>query len=121
MDRRPLLLTAAMAALIALLGVSAAIAATSLHATSSGLALGVVKLVVLGLVLLRVRAGDAYAMQWSSMLILLFVAEVIVRAMTDAPPSAALGALETAFAVAYFVMALAYLRPLKKRAREAVR
>src|SRR6202007_1655105 len=55
-----------------------------------------------------------YTFQWASMLILLYVAEGIVRGMTDAHPSALLGWLETALAVLFLACALAYVAPFKR-------
>jgi uncharacterized membrane protein len=57
-------------------------------------------------------------MQWSSMFILLFIAEGTVRAMSDPQPSAALGCVETALAAIYFATVLAILRPLKQQAKK---
>lgn len=83
--------------------------------------LALIKLVTLGFVVKRIWRADVYAMQWSSMLILLFVAEGIVRAMSDPEPSAALGGIEAAVAACYFFTVLVYLRPLKKASRESKR
>jgi uncharacterized membrane protein len=60
-----------------------------------------------------------YTFQWASMLILLYVAEGIVRGMTDAQPSALLGWLETALAVLFLACALAYVAPFKRAAKAA--
>jgi uncharacterized membrane protein len=62
-----------------------------------------------------------YTFQWASMLILLYVAEGIVRGMTDAQPSAQLGWLETALAVLFLACALAYVAPFKRAAKAARR
>ncbi|AET88818.1 MULTISPECIES: DUF2069 domain-containing protein [Caballeronia] len=58
-----------------------------------------------------------YTLQWASMLVLLYLAEGIVRGMTDAGLSASLAWLEALFAVAFFVCALAYVAPFKRTAR----
>lgn len=82
-----------------------------------GLVLAVVKLVVIGFVALRVRRRDAYAMQWSSMGVLLFLAEGVVRATSDPAPSATLGGIAALAAATYFGAVLVHLRPLKKASR----
>ena len=60
-----------------------------------------------------------YTLQWSSMLILLYFAEGIVRGMSDAGRSATLGWLETALSIAFLVCALAYVAPFKRAARQS--
>lgn len=96
---------------------SLAFAWIPVNGLTSGAMLAFIKLIALGFVLMRVRRAEAYAMQWSSMFILLFVAEGVVRAMSDPQPSAALGGIEAVVAALYFFAALAYLRPLKKASR----
>ncbi len=86
-----------------------------------GVALAVVKVAVLAYVFRRVRDEHVYSMQWSSMLILLFIAEGAVRATSDAAATRGLGALQAAAAACAFAALLAYLRPLKKRARDVQR
>ena len=63
-----------------------------------------------------VLRGDAAAMQWALLLVLLYAAEAAVR-IADAPPVAALAAIELALALAFFAAAIVYLRPFKKAAR----
>jgi uncharacterized membrane protein len=63
-----------------------------------------------------VLRGDARAMQWALLLVLLYAAEGSVR-VADAPPAAVLAAIELALALAFFAAAIVYLRPLKKAAR----
>jgi uncharacterized membrane protein len=58
-----------------------------------------------------------YTLQWASMLVLLYLAEGIVRAMTDAGLSARLGLIEVLLALAFFVCALGYVAPFKRAAR----
>lgn len=111
----------ALASLIALMLLAIAHAWLTGRGVSAGAALAVVKIVLLAVMLMHVRRADAYAMQWSSMLILLFVAEGAVRAMSDPQPSAALGGIEAVVAGIFFFTMLAYLRPLKKASREAKR
>lgn len=60
---------------------------------------------------------DLYTLQWASMLVLLYLAEGIVRGMTDGGLSAKLGWLEALLALAYFVCALVYVAPFKRSAR----
>ena len=60
--------------------------------------------------------GDAYVMQWATLLVLAYFCEGVVRAFEPAPYSA-LAFIEIALAVAFFVAAIAYLRPLKRAAR----
>jgi uncharacterized membrane protein len=84
-----------------------------------GLVLAVVKIVALAFVFVRVRAANSYSMQWSSMFILLFIAEGTVRAGSDPQPSALLGLVETLCAAVYFAAVLAILRPLKKAAKKS--
>lgn len=47
----------------------------------------------------------------------LYLAEGVVRGMTDARPSASLGWLEALRALAFFGFALAYVAPFKRAAR----
>lgn len=54
--------------------------------------------------------GRRYTFQWSTLLIWLYVAEGVVRALTDTGLSAGLAALEVALALAYFGFAVSWLR-----------
>jgi len=54
--------------------------------------------------------GRRYTYQWSSLLSLLYIAEGMVRATSDAPPSAALAWAEAALAIVWFGLCLAYAR-----------
>jgi uncharacterized membrane protein len=60
-------------------------------------------------------------LQWASMLVLLYLAEGIVRGMTDGGLSARLGWIEALLALVYFVCALAFVAPFKRAARAAKR
>lgn len=62
-----------------------------------------------------------YTLQWASMLVLLYMAEGIVRGMTDGGLSARLGWLEVALATIFLACALAYVAPFKRAARAARR
>jgi uncharacterized membrane protein len=64
-----------------------------------------------------VARKSLYTLQWASMLVLLYLAEGIVRGMTDSGLSARLGWLEALLALAFFVCALAYVAPFKRAAR----
>ncbi len=93
----------------------------ALPGQSPGPVLALFKVVALGYLFARVRVADVYTLQWSSMFILLFLAEGAVRAASDPRPSSGMGLLEAGLATAYFVAALAYLRPLKKVAGRSKR
>ena len=64
-----------------------------------------------------VARKSLYTLQWASMLVLLYLAEGVVRGMTDAGLSASLAWLEALLALAFFVCALAYVAPFKRAAR----
>lgn len=82
----------------------------------------VLKVIPLLLPLVGVLRRDVYTLQWSSMLILLYFAEGIVRATSDRSGlSATLGWIEVALSCIYFVSALAYLRPYKQAAKQLAR
>ncbi|KAF1041547.1 MAG: hypothetical protein GAK35_03236 [Herbaspirillum frisingense] len=82
----------------------------------------VLKVVPLLLPLRGVLKRDVYTMQWSSMLILVYLAEGLVRATSDASHvSVLLGWGEVALTCAYFMCALLYLHPFKKAAKEIAR
>ncbi len=82
----------------------------------------VLKIVPLLIPLRGVIKRDVYTLQWSSMMILLFFAEGIVRATSDRVPlSAALGWVEVALVVVYFFASIYYLKPYKKAAKKLAR
>jgi len=62
-----------------------------------------------------------YTLQWASMLVLLYMAEGIVRGMTDSGLSARLGWAEVALATLFIGCAVAYIAPFKRAARAARR
>lgn len=62
-----------------------------------------------------------YTLQWASMLVLLYLAEGIVRGMTDRGLSSRLGWAEVALATLFIGCALAHLAPFKRAARAARR
>ena len=62
---------------------------------------------------------DLYTLQWSSMVILLYFAEGVVRAWSDRNDlSRAMALGEVLLVCAYFACALLYLRPYKKAAKK---
>ncbi|MFJ2990226.1 DUF2069 domain-containing protein [Collimonas sp. NPDC087041] len=79
----------------------------------------VLKVLPLLLPLRGVMKRDVYTMQWASMLILLYLAEGIVRATSDSNlMSARLGWIEVALSCIFFLCTILYLRPYKKAAKE---
>ncbi|AOY90978.1 hypothetical protein BKK79_03480 [Cupriavidus sp. USMAA2-4] len=81
----------------------------------------VLKCLPLLLPLRGVLRRDRYTMQWSSMLILLYFTEGIVRATSDRQPSATYAWIEVALVLLCFVSTILYLRPFKQRARASAR
>jgi uncharacterized membrane protein len=61
-----------------------------------------------------------YGLQLSCMMILIYLAEGVVRAMTEQGTSRLLGAIEIILVLVFFAASLAYLRPLKRQARAKV-
>lgn len=78
----------------------------------------VLKVIPLLLPLRGVLKRDLYTMQWSSMLILLYFAEGIVRGTSDQGLSAMLGWAEVALTCIFFACSILYLRPFKKAAKK---
>ncbi len=109
----------ALVGLAALMLVSAGYVLVPIVGMSPGYVFAFFKLLALGFVFKRVNDGDVYTMQWSSMFILLFLAEGTVRATSDPQPSAAMGAVEAVLATIYFLAVLSVLRPMKKAAKQA--
>ncbi|MFL9925644.1 DUF2069 domain-containing protein [Herbaspirillum lusitanum] len=82
----------------------------------------VLKVIPLLLPLRGVLKRDVYTMQWSSMLILAYLAEGLVRATSDhGSTSIMLGWAEVALSCIYFFCAILYLHPFKKAAKELAR
>src|SRR5450830_1621200 len=78
----------------------------------------VLKVIPLLLPLRGVLKRDVYTMQWSSMLILIYFTEGIVRATSDrVAMSAPLGWAETALTCVFFICTILYLRPYKQAAK----
>ena len=62
---------------------------------------------------------DLYTLQWSSMVILIYFTEGVVRAWSDTAELSRMMALgEVALVCVYFACALLYLRPYKKAAQK---
>ena len=79
----------------------------------------VLKVLPLLIPLRGVLKRDLYTLQWSSMLILLYFAEGIVRATSDKGAlSAALGWVEVGLVCIYFFCTIFYLKPYKKAAKK---
>jgi uncharacterized membrane protein len=78
----------------------------------------VLKVLPLLLPLRGILRRDVYTLQWSSMLILVYFTEGVVRAVSDsAPLSAMLGWAETALTCLFFLCTILYLRPYKQAAK----
>jgi uncharacterized membrane protein len=107
----------ALASLVVLIGwlVAWEVVIAPLHAGGWLLALKVVPLLV---PLRGILKRDLYTMQWSSMLILLYFTEGVVRAWADQAEQSRWMALgEVALSCLYFACALLYLRPYKMAAK----
>ncbi len=64
--------------------------------------------------------GNLYTLQWSSMLVLLYFTEGVVRWYSDvSKTSSMLGAIETILALIFFLAAILYVRPAKQAAKRA--
>jgi len=64
--------------------------------------------------------GKVYTMQWASMLILLYITEGLVRIL-ETGANFWLAALETALGTLAFVCLLIFLKPIKARAKAAIK
>jgi uncharacterized membrane protein len=78
----------------------------------------VLKVLPLLLPLRGVLKRNIYTMQWSSMLILLYLTEGIVRATSDKGLSAILGMVEIALVCVFFVSTIMFLHPYKQAAKK---
>jgi uncharacterized membrane protein len=66
-----------------------------------------------------VSKGSLYTIQWTSMLVLVYLMEGVVRAMSDPPgPSILLAWLEIVLSSVFFLAALLYVRPAKRYAKQ---
>jgi uncharacterized membrane protein len=90
-----------------------------LHPGGSLLALKAAPLLI---PLVGVFKRDIYTLQWSSMVILLYFTEGVVRAWSDTSAvSRQMAAGEVVLVLVYFTCALLYLRPYKKAAKKLAR
>jgi len=80
----------------------------------------VLKAVPLVFPLLGVIKRDIYTLQWTSMMILVYFIEGVVRAWAD-KVTPWLGWGEAAIVVVYFLCAILYVAPYKKAAKQAAR
>lgn len=80
------------------------------------------KAVPLLLPLIGAIKRDIYTLQWSSMVILLYFAEGVVRGYSDTDPLSQVMAWgEAAIVIAYFMCSILFLRPYKKAAKQMAR
>jgi uncharacterized membrane protein len=109
---------ASLIALIVLLGAWEMVVAP----VKPGGSLLALKALPLLLPLRGVLKRDVYTLQWSSMLILLYFIEGVVRGYSDRDEMSRMMAWgETALVCIYFTCALLYLRPYKKAAKKMAR
>jgi uncharacterized membrane protein len=78
----------------------------------------VLKVLPLLLPLRGILKRNIYTMQWSSMLILLYFTEGVVRGSSDQGLSAMLGWIEVALVCVFFFCSIFYLRPYKQAAKK---
>ncbi len=109
MKTAPLAANLAAASLIALIGLCLAweLWLAPLRAGGSWL---VIKALPLLAPLFGVLRGRRYTFQWSSMLILAYFAEGVVRAWSERGLGQQLAAMEVALSIVYFASAVAYAR-----------
>ncbi len=107
----------AVISLVALIGLCVAweLALAPLRPDGSWLVLKVLPLL---LPLRGVLKRNIYTMQWSSMLILLYFIEGIVRGSSDQGLSSTLGWIEVALVCVFFFCSIFYLRPYKQAAKK---
>ncbi len=115
-QRQAILHGGAVASLIALIVLCIAWE-TLLAPVRPGSFLLALKAVPLLIPLRGILKRDLYTMQWSSMLILLYLTEGIVRGWSDAGLSSVLGWIEVALVALFFTCVVTYLRPYKKAAK----
>lgn len=66
-----------------------------------------------------VSQGSLYTIQWSSMLVLIYLMEGVVRVMSDPPgPSILMAWIEILLSSIFFFAALFYVRPAKRYAKQ---
>jgi uncharacterized membrane protein len=79
-----------------------------------GGALLLLKALPLLIPLFGILRGKIYTYQWSSMFVLLYFTEGVVRAYADKGLSATLAGIETALSVIFFISAILFVRAAKK-------
>lgn len=107
----------AIASLVVLIGwlIAWEVVIAPVHAGGSLLALKVLPLFI---PLRGVVKHELYTLQWSSMVILLYFTEGVVRAWSDQSDLSRIMACgEVVLSVLYFACALLYLRPYKQKAK----
>jgi uncharacterized membrane protein len=112
--------TGALLSLVALIALSLAWELWLAPLRPGGSALAI-KALPLAFALPGVWRRSVYTLQWASMLVLLYLAEGVVRGMTDGGLSARLGWAEALLSLACFTCALCYVAPFKRAARAAKR
>jgi uncharacterized membrane protein len=118
MEQQKIFHLGAICSLIVLIGwlVAWETVVAPLHPGGSWLALKAVPLLI---PLRGVLKRDIYTLQWSSMVILLYFTEGVVRAWSDTLALSRYMAMgEVALVLIYFICALLYLRPYKKAAKK---
>ena len=80
-----------------------------------GGSLAALKALPLALPLVGIVSGKRYTYQWSSMLILAYLAEGVTRAWSDRGLSQTLALLEIALSLAFFAAAVSYARATQAR------
>ncbi|GGE73220.1 DUF2069 domain-containing protein [Massilia psychrophila] len=118
MEQQKIFHWGAIGSLVALIGwlVAWETVVAPLHPGGSFLVLKALPLLI---PLRGVLKRDLYTLQWSSMVILLYFTEGVVRSWSDILPKSQFMALgETALVCTYFICALLYLRPYKKAAKK---
>jgi uncharacterized membrane protein len=73
----------------------------------------VLKVLPLLLPVFGIFRGKAYTFKWTSLLVWIYFAEGVVRAMSDARPSSLLAGAEVALSLALFGSVVAYLRSVR--------
>ncbi len=74
------------------------------------------KVVPLALAIPALHAGKVRAFQWWSMIVMIYLAEGLVRATSDQGPSVLLAWIEAALAAVAFLGILAYVRSMRASA-----
>lgn len=81
----------------------------------NGIWLPLIKLLPLLLAARGILSGSIYTYQWTSMLVLFYFTEGVMRLFDAVPASRWFAAAETALSVLFFVLCLAYLKQFKSK------